>query len=744
MNVIELPLYMTSNNTPEPFSASATVAGTTAWKAFDGNATGTAWGDLPGVSDHYVTLSLGRTYHIFRWQWTTHNGNIDRNQNIYLYGSNDGTAFTSLHSTSKTWSGSWWTSSAPITTKYPGYKYLRVRIQTTSASAQPSRFGETRFFIAESDIAGDIYDTDIYTAYYVSQQNGNDDNDGRTPQTAWATIDKALCTAKANPISDTYVYIGPGVYGKSNTDILAVWHSGLDSSHRIIFKGDPDCLFLTEDKPGRVVITDELDTAPYYKNGFIYFLNKEYIEFDNIDFVSTQHSYAILGSPGTNGQVIRNCRVWSNSHGCLEITSMNSTVLSKYNCFEMCNSYNSVALGSNESTSYAGFSGGTSYNCLAALCNIGYLNNTSYNSEAWLCSSIATGGSATNCLASQCYVTSLPTGWTGTMCGQTSASVINTSPLVVQKLNLINTLRTGLADWGYNLSTIPDAMIDIDGIVRNSGTADIGPWELADYGLEYEDFYLNKPALKISGHNQLIFDLPVKANQEITKSVYVKWFEPDTQNIRLNASMTANDTPEGYIVDSSSYSVGYEPWKAFDASGTSTYWSAIGELPQWISYEFPSDVIVNKYVLSIPTNAQSYSPKDFTFEAWNGSDWVVLDSRSGVTWASAETKTFDFENETAYTKYRLVISAIQSSSILNIYNLEIYGTLVREKIDDDLKPQFKVEGLGIEETRSCTVDRNQWEKLSITFTPLTSGVMTVRLISRNHANGSYVIFSDPE
>jgi hypothetical protein len=226
--------------------------------------------------------------------------------------------------------------------------------------------------------------------------------------------------------------------------------------------------------------------------------------------------------------------------------------------------------------------------------------------------------------------------------------------------------------------------------------------------------------------------------------------------------MTANDTPEGYIVDSSSYSVGYEPWKAFDASGTSTYWSAIGELPQWISYEFPSDVIVNKYVLSIPTNAQSYSPKDFTFEAWNGSDWVVLDSRSGVTWASAETKTFDFENETAYTKYRLVISAIQSSSILNIYNLEIYGTLVREKIDDDLKPQFKVEGFGevdkateipatptepyytIEETRSCTVDRNIWQKLSVTFTPSKSGVMVVRLISRNPVSGSYAIFSDPE
>lgn len=743
MKVIELPLYMTSNNEPAPFSASATTASSSAYRAFDGVATDTYWGNIPGDTDHSATLSMGSTYHIFRWQWTTHNGSNNRSQDIYLYGSNDGTAFTSLHSTSRTWSGSWWTSSAYITTKYLAYNYLRVRIRTTGAPAQPSLFGEARFFIAESDIANDIYDTDIYTAYYVSQQNGNDDNDGRTPQTAWATIDKALCTAKANSISDTYVYIGPGVYGKSNTDILAVWHSGLDSSHRIIYKGDPDCLFLTEDKPGRVVITDELDTATY-TNGFIYFLNKEYIEFDNIDFVSTQHSYAILGSPGTNGQVIRNCRVWSNSHGCLEITSMNSTVLSKYNCFEICNSYNSVALGSNESASYAGFSGGTSYNCLAALCNIGYLNNTSYNSEAWLCSSIATGGSATNCLASQCYVTSLPTGWTGTMCGQTSASIINTSPIAIQKLNLTNTLRTGLADWGYDLSAIAEAMTDIDGIARNSSTADIGPWELADHSLEHDDFYLNKPALKINGHNQIIFDLPVKEGQEITKSVYVKWFEPDTQNIKLNASMTSNAEPAGYTVDSSTNVVGYEPWRVFDSSGTTTYWSASGELPQWISYEFPSDVIVNKYVLSIPANAQNFSPKDFVLEAWDGSQWVTLDTQSNVVWTSGQTKTFTFSNETVYRKYRLVISSVQSGSVLNIYNFEIWGTLIREQIDNDLKPQLKVEGLGIDQTNSCTVDRNIWQKLSVTFTPSKSGVMVVRLVSCNPVSGSYAIFSDPE
>jgi hypothetical protein len=516
---------------------------------------------------------------------------------------------------------------------------------------------------------------------------------------------------------------------------------GIDRNHKIVYQGDPECTYLANDVPGIVLISFK-DCPDYY---CIDFYDRQFVEIRNINIISTGTNIGVIfGSEDPTVNVISDVNIYSNTSGVQWITAKNSIVMSKNNCFDKCYAYNCAAIGSNMSGTYAGFFNCTSYNCIAILCTVGYLNNTTYNSEAWLCSSAASGGSATNCLANQCYVTSLPAGWTGTMCGQTSTSVINTSPLVAQKLNLINTLRTGLADWGYNLSAIPDAMIDIDGIVRNSGTADIGPWELADYSLEHEDFYLNKPALKISGHNQLIFDLPVKANQEITKSVYVKWFEPDTQNIRLNASMTTNDTPEGYIVDSSSYSVGYEPWKAFDASGTSTYWSAIGELPQWISYEFPSDVIVNKYVLSIPTNAQSYSPKDFTFEAWNGSDWVVLDSRSGVTWASAETKTFDFENETAYTKYRLVISAIQSSSILNIYNLEIYGTLVREKIDDDLKPQFKVEGFGIEETISCTVDRNQWEKLSITFTPLTSGVMTVRLISRNPVSGSYAIFSDPE
>jgi hypothetical protein len=722
---------MTSNTTPSPFVASfsGTSASGQPYTVFDNNpSTGVSCRSDFGFT---VQVTFGKAIRICRYEY------------IYSYPTQYARTWYFDVLINGTWtqvhSGS--TNEVNTLLQYDITPVIcegvRIRWPATSRATKHYLYTLQVYTDDFPDIPEDIIGDHL--VYYVSQQNGSDDNDGLSPLTAWATIEKAFMNARANNEGDVRVYIGPGNYELSNC--ICPICPGIDRNHKIVYQGDPECTYLANDVPGIVLISFK-DCPDYY---CIDFYGRQFVEIRNINIISTGTNISVIsGSEDPTVNVISDVNIYSNTNGVQRITAKNSIVMSKNNCFDKCYAYNCAAIGSNMSNTYAGFLNCTSYNCIAILCTVGYLNNTTYNSEAWLCSSVASGGSATNCLANQCYVTSLPAGWIGTMCCQSSTSVINTSPLVVQKLNLINTLRTGLADWGYNLSAIPDAMIDIDGIVRNSGTADIGPWELADHSLEHDDFYLNKPALKINGHNQIIFDLPVKEGQEITKSVYVKWFEPDTQNIKLNASMTSNAEPAGYTVDSSTNVVGYEPWRVFDSSGTTTYWSASGELPQWISYEFPSDAIVNKYVLSIPTNAQNFSPKDFVLEAWDGSQWVTLDTQSNVVWTSGQTKTFTFSNETVYRKYRLVISSVQSGSVLNIYNFEIWGTLIREQIDNDLKPQLKVEGFGVDQIDSCTADRDIWQKLSVTFTPSKSGVMVVRLISRNPVSGSYAIFSDPQ
>jgi len=724
-----LNIRMTSNTTPAPFVVSSSHAN--GWRVFDG--TTSTYINSTTEPAPWVILYLGELYDINRWGCfcAGRSGSTYYSVNAYLDVSTDGTNWTNVGTvvSNRTW--------AYANIDIVSCSWIRVRVPSGASGRylwEVQLYGLPRNVIPmPEDIIGN------FETYYVSQQNGNDNNDGVTPETPWSTLDKAMQNAKANTTTDTQIFIGPGTYSlDDSTSNIA--YPGLDSQHRIIYAGDQDCLHLVNDSPGNVVITRS--DAQRFRAIFDMY-NRPFVELRNVDIACSNFTSVAIYGENVGNQIARDVKIFA-SHpetiGCYNIDAYNTTAMCNYMGFGKVNAFNCIAIGSTNS----GYYSCKSYNSLAFMCSLGYSNSEVYNSEAWLCSSVANGGSAANCLASQCYVTSLPTGWTGTMCGQTSASIINTSPIAIQKLNLTNTLRTGLADWGYDLSAIAEAMTDIDGIARNSSTADIGPWELADHSLEHDDFYLNKPALKINGHNQIIFDLPVKEGQEITKSVYVKWFEPDTQNIKLNASMTSNAEPAGYTVDSSTNVVGYEPWRVFDSSGTTTYWSASGELPQWISYEFPSDAIVNKYVLSIPTNAQNFSPKDFVLEAWDGSQWVTLDTQSNVVWTSGQTKTFTFSNETVYRKYRLVISSVQSGSVLNIYNFEIWGTLIREQIDNDLKPQLKVEGFGVDQIDSCTADRDIWQKLSVTFTPSKSGVMVVRLISRNPVSGSYAIFSDPQ
>ncbi|QRK05700.1 hypothetical protein JQX13_36970 [Archangium violaceum] len=50
-------------------------------------------------------------------------------------------------------------------------------------------------------------------------------------------------------------------------------------------------------------------------------------------------------------------------------------------------------------------------------------------------------------------------------------------------------------------------------------------------------------------------------------------------------------------------------------------------------------------------------PKDWTFEGWNGSAWVVLDTRPGQTsWLGTERREYSVTTPGAYGKYRVNIT----------------------------------------------------------------------------------------
>lgn len=148
-------------------------------------------------------------------------------------------------------------------------------------------------------------------------------------------------------------------------------------------------------------------------------------------------------------------------------------------------------------------------------------------------------------------------------------------------------------------------------------------------------------------------------------------------NLNLIPEMTSNTTPSGVCRASSVYvlySNDYKPWNAFNSTSSDLFWDASTN-HGWIEYQFTEKVIVDKYMLKARqlTEYNLAMPRDWTFEAFDGEKWIVLDTRSGQTsWAVHEQRTFLFTNTTAYSKYRLNVSRNCGYKRLQLEQLAMY------------------------------------------------------------------------
>ncbi|WP_238656048.1 discoidin domain-containing protein [Paenibacillus piscarius] len=152
--------------------------------------------------------------------------------------------------------------------------------------------------------------------------------------------------------------------------------------------------------------------------------------------------------------------------------------------------------------------------------------------------------------------------------------------------------------------------------------------------------------------------------------------------------MTSNDAPTGHATASSVWVSGdgvahHQPFRLFDGDLTDVGWSTSqGNTSGWVAYEFDRPVVVNQYALmSRPWIEQAdfkgESPKDFTFDAWDGKNWITLNSEMNITdWKPNVKKAFSFTNENPYTKYRLnIINNNGLSGFTALGEMEMYRTV---------------------------------------------------------------------
>ena len=149
----------------------------------------------------------------------------------------------------------------------------------------------------------------------------------------------------------------------------------------------------------------------------------------------------------------------------------------------------------------------------------------------------------------------------------------------------------------------------------------------------------------------------------------------------LVPTLTSNTAPFGTVSASSVYSVA--PTTAFNGltSGYNGWLNNAVALPQWLQYQFPQPKIATAYSIA-PWDADNFPtrcPNAWQFQGSNdGTTWDTLDTQSGInTWVLSTTKIFTFTNTTAYTYYRLYITANGGNAYTGLRLLSILGEEAR-------------------------------------------------------------------
>ena len=147
----------------------------------------------------------------------------------------------------------------------------------------------------------------------------------------------------------------------------------------------------------------------------------------------------------------------------------------------------------------------------------------------------------------------------------------------------------------------------------------------------------------------------------------------------LVPQMTSATLPAGTVTRSGAYGTTYEAWRTFDSSTTTMWISSQGTVPAWIAYEWANGPKrVTHYAINYANGSiTTRAPRTFTLQGWNGSAWVVVDTRPNeINWAGHERREYPVASPGAYVKYRLNVTEDNDSragiEVISLGGLELF------------------------------------------------------------------------
>lgn len=130
---------------------------------------------------------------------------------------------------------------------------------------------------------------------------------------------------------------------------------------------------------------------------------------------------------------------------------------------------------------------------------------------------------------------------------------------------------------------------------------------------------------------------------------------------------------DGYFVSAESqWDENHAALYAFDGS-SNTRWASGGGAPTWLQVQFPTETVCNVYqITSRNDKYYAQSPRAFRLEGSNdGITWKTLDTETGIVFLQNETKLFDFENDRAYSYYRIYVTESNGGSVDGVFPVAI-------------------------------------------------------------------------
>ncbi|TIW03068.1 MAG: hypothetical protein E5V74_10095 [Mesorhizobium sp.] len=192
------------------------------------------------------------------------------------------------------------------------------------------------------------------------------------------------------------------------------------------------------------------------------------------------------------------------------------------------------------------------------------------------------------------------------------------------------------------------------------GTLEVAsPWAESDLG--DLSFYQSADVMWITHPNYQTRKLTREAHTTWTLALLDVDDGPYLDINRTDTTLTPAATANLSLLYAGSAAASHAPQFGTSASniwdGSSGNIISLETLAGWVSYTFSSGThICDAYSVTV-SSKPLLAPTSWTFQGYNGSTWVDLDTQIGIVWFGGETKFFSMINTTAYSAYRLSWSA---------------------------------------------------------------------------------------